>query len=495
MNRWFKILLSSCIFFITLVNNCIAQNTKKPNFIFFIVDDVGWGDLGCYGNTIVQTPNIDRLASSGVKFENAYLTTSSCSPSRSSIITGRYPHNTGAPELHDPLPPEQVMFPELLKNAGYYTVLSGKNHMGPQTKHAFNEISKGQGAGGQEDWISIIQKRPKGMPFFFWFSSFDAHRDWQLNENGKIYEPDEIEIPPMLYDGPLTRADIAGYYHEISRMDHFVGVILKELRTQNILNNTYVIFLSDNGSPFPRNKVRLYDSGIKTPLIIDGPNIEPNSANGLISAIDITPTILKLAGLETIENIQGKSFHEVLEKPQKDNHRDFVFAEHNWHVFQAHERMVRYQNWVYIRNAYPDRGNYAAESTRHYPAGEELWDAYEEGLTIPEQEDIFLIPRESEELYDVVSDPHQFHNVATEPSNKDILSFLRRVMDQWVNQTGDSVPENPTPDRDDIYGNRLPGEWKKGEKPGANRGAERVNLSGPIERADLIHLQTSKEMK
>src|SRR5690606_10310916 len=104
-------------------------------------DDIGWGDIGCYGNTVVKTPNIDKLAAQSLKFENVYLTASSCSPSRCSIITGRYPHNTGAPELHETLPAGQVIFPQLLKESGYYTALSGKNHMGSQVKNAFELIS------------------------------------------------------------------------------------------------------------------------------------------------------------------------------------------------------------------------------------------------------------------------------------------------------------------------------------------------------------------
>lgn len=480
-----KDIVFGCFFLVVLTTNGFGQHKEKPNFIFFIVDDVGWRDIGCYGNTIVQTPHIDQLAASGMKFENAYLTTSSCSPSRSSIITGRYPHNTGAPELHDPLPVDQIMFPELLRNAGYYTVLSGKNHMGTHTKRAFNTISKGKGPGGQEDWLSIIQERPKDKPFFFWFASFDAHRDWQFDKNGITYKADEIEVPPMFYDGPITRNDLAGYYHEISRIDYFLGEIKKELKKQNLLDNTYIIFMSDNGSPFPRNKARLYDSGIKTPLIIAGPQVKPRNVTDLVSAIDIAPTVLGLAGLETIETIQGQSFQGLLKSHRTDSHRDFVFAEHNWHVFQAHERMVRYKDWVYIRNAYPKRGNYAAESTRHFPAGNELWDAYEQGLTRPEQEDIFLIPREPEELYHLASDPHQFHNLAKEADHHKILDFLRMVMNQWIKDTGDSIPEEPTRDRDDIYGNRLPGKWKKGEKPGAINNAERMNAAGPIMENDL----------
>lgn len=456
------------------------EEKSKPNFIFFITDDIGWGDLACYGNPDVKTPHLDDLAQQGLKFENMYLTTSSCSPSRSSIITGRYPHNTGAPELHDPLPAGQVMFPQLLKDAGYYTALSGKNHMGSQVKHAFDVISNGKGPGGEEDWVSMIKERPKDQPFFFWFAAHDAHRDWQFDEKGTSYNPDELVVPPMLYDGPVTRKDLAGYYHEISRADYYLGEIIKALEQEQLLDSTYIIFMSDNGSPFPRNKARLYDSGIKTPFIIHGPDVAKGINSALFSAIDIAPTVLELAGVEINERMQGKSFRKGLVKNLYKGHRDFVFAEHNWHVFQAHERMVRYKDWVYIRNAFPERGNFAAESTRHYPAGDELWDAHEQGLTTSEQEDVFRIPREPEELYHVASDPHQFTNVATDKKNQKVLKYLRDVLDRWVEETGDSVPDNPTPDRDDVHGKRLPGLWEKGEKPGAAKQAEKINRKGPL---------------
>lgn len=466
-----------------LVND--RDTTAKPNFIFFITDDIGWQDLGCYGSPNVKTPNIDSLAVRGLKFENAYLTTSSCSPSRSSIITGRYPHNTGAPELHDPLPKGQVMFPQLLKEAGYYTVLSGKNHMGPQTKHAFDMISPGKGPGGEEDWNEIIENRPKDKPFFFWFASHDAHRDWQINDKGTVYNPEDIIVPPMLYDGPQTRKDLAAYYHEVSRADYYMGEIVKELKKQGILENTYIIFMSDNGSPFPRNKGRLYDSGIKTPFIVYGPDVDKGSTTALISSVDIAPTILHLTGNKIDDHMQGASFHPILQDKEWSHHRDFVFAEHNWHVFQAHERMVRYKDWVYIRNAFPERQNLLGESTRQFPAGKELWDAHDKGLTAPEQEDVFLQPREGEELYDLGADPHQFRNLVSDKKHQESLDYLRKAMDQWIEETGDSVPKKPTPDRDDVNGKRLPGIWKKGEKAGASKQAESIKLKGPLRIQDL----------
>jgi len=457
-----------------------SKVASRPNIVVIIGDDIGWGDVGFNGNKDVQTPNIDALGTSGLVFNNMYVTTSSCSPSRCSIISGRYPHNTGAPELHDPLPADQFMFPEILKNAGYYAALSGKNHMGPAVNKAFDLISPGQGPGAEEDWVPILRNRPVDKPFFMWFASNDAHRDWQLDENGVIYNAEKISVPPTLYNGTETRQDITGYYHEISRLDNYVGKVVEELKRQGIFENTYVIFMSDNGSPFPRHKVRLYDTGIKSPFFVAGPGIGTARTNSLLSAVDIAATILEMAGTTTMDKrVQGKSFFGILQG-RETTIRDFVFAEHNWHVFQGYERMVRYENWVYIRNGFPERQNLAGESTKNFPAGRELWNAYEKGLLNDNQKDVFLKPRPIEELYNLSEDPFQFTNVAGAIGNKKMLLYLSKVLDRWIEETGDSKPQNPTADRDDVNGKRLPGEWKKGEKPGKRNNADSITRSGPV---------------
>ncbi|HYH57048.1 MAG TPA: sulfatase-like hydrolase/transferase, partial [Anseongella sp.] len=328
-------------------------------------------------------------------------------------------------------------------------------------------------------------ERPKDKPFFFWLASHDAHRPWQFNDQGVAYTPQEVKVPPMLYDGPETRKDLAGYYHEISRADHYLGRVVQELESEGLLDNTFIIFISDNGSPFPRNKARLYDSGLKVPFIVYGPDVKTGTSEALISALDIAPTVLDLAGVDIDERIQGRSFRRVLQKNAKSGVRDFVFAEHNWHVFQAHERMVRYGNWVYIRNAYPERRNLAGESTRIFPAGRELWDAHDKQLTRPEQEDVFLAPRPAEELYNVGADPYQFRNLAQEKENREILHYLSGVLDRWIRETGDSTPRRPSPDREDINGKQLPGKFKKGDKPGQFTNAVRINSPGPVAKSGL----------
>jgi len=262
--------ISTWIVFLVLGWGGVALSAERPNMVFFIADDVSQEDFGCYGHPTIKTPNVDALAASGMRFDNAYLTTSSCSPSRCSIITGRYPHNTGAPELHVVLPDGQIRFPELLREAGYYTVLSGKNHMFGNKDRAFDQITKGGGPGREEDWVGHVQNRPKDKPFFFWFASSDAHRDWKKSEHAPVYSNDEVLVPPYMVDTEITREDLASYYHEVSRFDHFIGLVKDELERQGVLDNTLIVVAADNGRPFPRCKSRLYDSGIKTPPLNAG---------------------------------------------------------------------------------------------------------------------------------------------------------------------------------------------------------------------------------
>jgi N-sulfoglucosamine sulfohydrolase len=469
---------------------CFADNSKRPNFIFFIADDISQDDFGCYGHPIIKTPHIDALAASGMRFENAYLTTSSCSPSRCSIITGRYPHNTGAPELHVKLPNTQVRFPELLREAGYYTVLSGKNHMFSKNDRAFDKITRGGGPGLSDDWEDHVKNRPKDKPFFFWFASADAHRGWAFSDHAPKYPIDNIVIPPYLVDTKVTREDLAGYYHEVTRFDNFIGVITEELKRQGVLNNTIIVVAADNGRPFPRCKSRLYDSGIKTPWVVHYPEMiqKPSVTNSLVSVIDLSATCLELAGIKKPECIQGQSFLPILKNPKAEV-RQLVFAEHNWHVYKNHERMVRFENFVYIKNNYPNQPNLCYESDNHYPAGKELWREHAAGKTTPQQQQVFANPCPAEELFDVSQDPHQLNNLATTPQYIETLTKGRKLLADWTEQTGDTIPKNPTPHRHappQIVNQKIipPGKSKKrnphAEMPGAAKNAMHINHPGPI---------------
>jgi len=462
---------------LTMGSIVLSAETRPPNFVYILTDDISAEDIRLYGNQLIDTPNLERMAMRGLVFDNAYLTTSSCSPSRISMITGRYPHNTGAPEIHVELPSGQKTFVQELKKAGYHTVLSGKNHMAPPNQLGFSEHSDSQPA-GSENWLSHLKNRPKNQPFFFWFASHDAHRDWQVNEKARKYLPHQVEVPPYMYDGPLTREDLTGYYHEISRLDYYVGVILDELETQGILDNTYLIFLSDNGRPFPRSKTYLYKNGIQTPLVIAGPKVKPGRTNALVSAIDVSATILELAGLGILETIQGVSFSKVLQDHEAII-REVAFAERNWHRYSMHERMVRMGDWIYIRNNWPNKRNLSGESDPHrFPAAKELWNKHEEGQLTPAQSLITLMPQPAEELYHIKNDPHNLKNVLYAPKNREVLNQMRILLTIWTNQTGDNIPNNPTPHKATLDGELL--EWERREMPGDATNAIHINHPGPI---------------
>ncbi|MDA7756760.1 sulfatase [Opitutales bacterium] len=468
----------------------LLGSSERPNIIFFIADDVSQDDFGCYGHPVIKTPHIDSLSANGMRFDNAYLTTSSCSPSRCSIITGRYPHNTGAPELHVRLPQQQVRFPELLREAGYYTVLSGKNHMFGNKDRAFDRITGGGGPGKEEDWVRHVKDRPKDKPFFFWFASTDAHRAWSITKEAPKYDPRDVIIPPYLVDTAITREDLTGYYHEVSRFDYYIGLVTAELKKQGVLENTMIVVAADNGSPFPRCKSRMYDSGIKTPWVVHFPEVIKNPAvtQSLISVIDLSATCLELAGIKSPESIQGRSFLPILKTPETTI-REVVFAEHNWHVYRNHERMVRFGHYLYIKNNYPNQPNLCYESDDHYPAGEELWKAHAAGKTQPDQQQVFANPCPPEELFQVKKDPHQLSNLVSDEKHQKALKRARALLSKWTKQTGDSIPDNPTPNRHDPprieNGKILPAGKAKtrnphAEMPGASHNAFKINHSGPI---------------
>jgi len=466
--------------------NANKSETPRPNVVLIIGDDISVSDFGCYGNPNIRTPNVDKLAANGLRFNNAYLTTSQCSPTRCSVITGRYPHNTGAPELHMPLPEGQVMFPQILKDAGYYTAASGKWHMGDYARKAFDKINMA-GPGGEEKWLDCLQNRPMDKPFFMWFAGYDAHRGWDDKIELKRHTPEDVVLPPYMIDVPSERADMARYYDEVARLDRYTGYVIDELKKQGVLDNTIIIFMADNGRPFWRAKTRLYDSGIKTPFVVHYPaglKQPGQTSDSLVSVIDIAPTILQLAGIKSPKTFQGTSFTPLL-ADRKASIRKHVFAEHNWHSQIAHERMVRSDDYLYIRNAHPQLPQIIVlKSCR--PNLDEMRELAKVGKLTPAQMDPLIAPRPAEELFDVSTDPHQLNNLAANPQHKKQLQKLRKLMDQWQRRTGDTTPslDKATPDRHDRKTAKRPpkrGGWRPidGVVPGETTNAQKINNPGP----------------
>ncbi|QLE01421.1 sulfatase [Galbibacter sp. BG1] len=461
--------------------NISSQNA--PNVIIFIGDDISWDDFGCYGNPYVQTPNIDKLAAEGIKFNNFYLTASSCSPSRNSIITGRYPHNTGAAELHTEPPIWMKSFPEILKENDYYTAQAGKFHIGEYAKRGFSKVSlKENGDGGERKWVEFLQDRPKDKPFFMWFAAFDAHRGWGENEFSNTHNPKDIEPPFYLADSDSTKVDLARYYDEIKRFDHYIGKVVDELENQDELDNTLIIVMADNGRPFPHSKTRVNDRGMKSPFIVFGPkNLVKRNAesNALVSAIDIAPTILDFAKAPIDEQFQGVSFKKVLKKPSTA-FRNHVFAEHNWHDYEAYERMVRTKDFMYIFNARPEFPQSGPADAVGSPSYKDLLQLKENRELSAIQADIFVTPRPSEELYDMKTDSIQLLNVASVPSYKNELQKMKTALKMWMETTGDNIPKNLTKDwyeRKPDYV-KTPAFEVRGEMPGSATEAIKNNNKG-----------------
>ena len=426
-----------------------SEDLKQPNFIVFIADDAAWDDSGAYGNTAIKTPNIDKMAEEGMLFTNAMLTTSSCSPSRCSIMTGLYPHNTDAEELHMKLPADKVMFAGELQKAGYHTAAAGKWHIGPN-RSEFDTIYHKTGKSGCGHFVEAIQNRPKDKPFFLWLASSDPHRIYLPNTIPEPHDPSKVIVPPYLHDNDSTRKDLALYYDEISRLDSFIGKVMTELKKQGEDENTIVIYMTDNGRPFPRCKTRMYNSGIKTPFIVRWPEkIKAGTkSESMVSSIDIAPTFVELAGGKIPEVFQGKSFAEIL-KNTDYKFIKYTFSEHNWHDYQSYERQVRSKKHLYIRNAFPElTASPSADAVRSITY-QKMIRLKNEGKLLEEQMDCFIAPRSAEELFDVEKDPYQMNNVADDPAYAEALAEMRSALDKWIIDTDDKMPENPTPDKFD----------------------------------------------
>lgn len=433
----------------------------RPNLILIIADDMAWDDCGAYGHPHIKTPNLDRMAKEGMRFDHAYLTCSSCSPSRSSTITGRFPHSTGgAHQLHNPLPGSQITFVEKLKATGYYTAASGKWHLGNETKIKFDKVTEGRkecGPSGCENWVKTLQERPKDKPFFGWFAAYDPHRSYSPNTIPEPHTKDDIVVPPYLPDVAETREDLGLYYDEISRLDSFVGKVLDELDKQNIAENTFVVFISDNGRPFPRCKTTVYESGVKTPFIVRYPKVVKagSVSSALVSTVDIAPTMLALAGVEAGKSFQGVSFEKVLTSPHA-NVRRYTYAEHNWHDFEDFQRAVISKRWLYIRTWYTDvPGTPPADAVKSITF-QKMHALKKAGQLTPAQLNPYVVPRPEEELYDLENDPHQLNNLAGKAEASPALERYRGILADWQHDTDDTFPEKRRADEfDRITGNRL----------------------------------------
>lgn len=416
-----------------------------PNIVLITADDLGWKELGCFGNGDVKTPNIDRLARGGVRFINAFVAASSCSPSRASIITGQYPHTNGVTGLthvfkRRALPPFYRTLPSMLANAGYNTALAGKWHVSPYLPvswYGYNERLSGMlpkemliRDGGRI--IDFIQ-RNRANRFYLEINYMNNHRDDDgefAQDPGFPVNLEKIHVPKYwaLPDWPEIREETARYYSQTGKMDSMIGEVLDTLDRLDLSGNTMVIFVSDNGAPFPGNKMTLYDRGIGTPLIIRWPSrIRPGRfLTDLASTIDIMPTVLEAAGIAVPGAIQGASMLPQAVGRARGRAREAVFAEMTDHVLHVPMRAVRTNRWKYIRN-YSDSA-VGLDQNNHMEWAHRLCE-------LPNQP--WKRQRVLEELYDLAADPNEQKNRAESGKHAPILAKMRALLDKHMKDSAD----------------------------------------------------------
>lgn len=457
---------------IILFTRCTDPGKNKEiylpvNVLLITADDLNYNSLGSYGNTIDKiSPNIDRLAQSGIRFTNGFVNIAVCQPSRQSIMTGRYPHNNGAPGF-DPLASDVITLQEQLNKAGYLNGILGKEiHLKPYDKFYWDyfiregDLSSGLGIGRDPDLyynysLEFFNKSKKeGKPFFLMANSHDPHRPFADSEQEKAMWgddlplftrkilPEEVTVPAFLPDIPEVRLEIAEYYTSVYRLDQTVGAILDALKESGQADNTLIMFISDNGMAFPFAKSNCYLNSNKTPWIVSWPGeIEAGKVDSthFISGIDFMPTILHALHLPEVEGMDGTSFLPVLKGKVQKNRRA-VFTEFH-RIFAGIDysmRCVQEGDFGYIVNFWSDgthqiRGD--ATSGRTFTAMKEA--AVADSM-VSDRLNMYLY-RVPEELYDFKSDPDGLVNLIDEPDYQEKIGHMKSLLVKEMKRTGDPI--------------------------------------------------------
>jgi len=432
--------------------NASRGTTRRPNIFMLLTDDTPKIDHGCYGNRHVRTPNIDRLASEGMTFNNVCTPAPMCGPSRAAIWTGLNPIRNGAHPNHSSCIPGTKSLAHYMNALGYRTIMLGKQHVKPRESFPFEyrDMTLGYDRPGEE--IEAILADPGDKPLCVLMNHFETHWDFTAGTDIYKYHPDDVEIPPYLIDTPETRAQRARYYSEIEFMDTAVGRVLDLLERTNMVENTLCIYASDHGTHWPHEKWNLYDGGINVPFVARWPGkIKPGTtSNALVSFVDVVPTFIDIAGgdIDQVvaecggEPLDGKSFLPVM-LGETDSIQDGIYAVMTFGVITAYPmRAIRTRTHKYIWNIdshfeYPDYWSTNLPSTQQEWA---VWTSWlEKAKTDPAAAERVRanLYRPPVELYDLEADPHELHNLADDPANSELLAELRGKLDAWMVQQGD----------------------------------------------------------
>lgn len=443
---------------------------ERPNILWFVVDDMS-ADFGCYGQTLIETPNVDALASEGTLFRNAFVTAPVCSTCRSAMITGMYQttigahqHRSGRGELKIQLPADVQPLPALFQQAGYFTCIG--DGLADETAPGRNgDKNAGKKRGAQKgktdynfeydpaiydshDWAG----RSEGQPFFMQVqlpggklrggSDASARKlaERAKKEFGTATDPSAVELPPYYPDHPVIRRDWAAYLDSVRLTDLQVGKVVERLKSEGILDQTFVIFMTDHGISHARGKQFLYDEGTHVPLIVRGPGVASGQVReDLIMQIDMPAISLAAAGLAIPAVMQGQDVFADDYMP-----RDAIFAARD-RCDETVDRIrsVRTDKYLYIRNFYPDRPLLQPNAYKDGKAIlQTLRRLHADNALPPLAEQLLFQPtRPAEELYLWRDDPFQIENLADDPQHADALKSHRQRLDRWMEESGDQGAE------------------------------------------------------
>ena len=419
-----------------------AGAAQRPNIVWIVVDDMS-AHFSCYGEKLIETPHVDRMAREGTRFSKAFVTAPVCSPCRSALITGMYQTSIGAhhhrsgrgvEKIH--LPEGVVPVPVLFQKAGYYTCLGGRG----KTDYNFEwDAAMYDG----KDW----SRRKPGQPFFMQVQLHggkyrgDARKagNWAetvRRELGEPTRPEDVKLPPYYPRDPVLLEDWARYLDTVRYTDKQVGEVLKKLEADGILDQTVVFFLTDHGISHARGKQFLYDEGIHVPFVVRGPGVARGQVRAdLIEHIDLAATSLALAGIDVPKWMQGRN---VLASDYAK--RAAVFAARD-RCDETVERLrsVRTDRFKYVRNYYPQRPHLQPNRYKDNKAiVGRLRELHAAGKLDALQEKLLFAPtRPEEELYDVQADPFEVRNLAGDPAYQKTLAEMRARLARWEEETND----------------------------------------------------------
>ena len=458
-----------CSLLTVLTLTCLhdSSGASSPNVLLIVSEDNGQ-EIGCYGDPFAQTPNIDRLASDGVCFLNAYVPQSGCSQSRASYLTGLYPHQHGqfglatwGFRLYDEHTPN---LPRILKDVGYRTGIIGKLHVNPA--HAFPfDFEEITSANFQRNNLPDYALHAKTFinaddkPFFLSINYPDAHDPWIRQINGIPKHPlDADDIVPMPYmgvDSPALRELVADYYNCISRLDTLIGELLEVLEESGKAENTIVIYLGDHGADMLRGKRTCYEGGLRIPMMIRWPgNIEPSRSMEFVSTIDLMPTILEAINHEIADNLPGKPLQPLFDAQSNmsSSFRDYFFAEYHTHAAAPNyfpQRSVRNEDYKLILSLLPNTEHPDYLDTIRKLHGDHERRNSDYLLNIPEllassapvvRHAYELMRRPPEvQLYDLRKDPYEFNDLSESLDHQNIKAELLAQLHQWRVATSDPL--------------------------------------------------------